>query len=315
MTICVIVFSSFAMSFNVYRMRSTDASAIWLRENYITPALEMELPEDPDARFIFPSVNMGMIAGVPSLPCFNSSVSGGAFELYSNMGVYRGHGNVPLLDNEYLKHLLSVKYFVETSPVQDMPLISQYSGKTGTFYVYENTKALPIGYTYNAYITQEEFIQLPVEKRQLVLCQALVIHEKDVSQLHGMTVLTNQQIEDLSESQANMELEKRRNESSSNFYRDQKGFSADIQSDSDKMAFFSVTYDTGWSATVNGRDVPVLNSNGMMAVPVSEGENHIEFTYRVPWAAAGFYITLASAGSWCIYVFIMYRIRKVRSAV
>lgn len=315
LTVCVIVFSSSAMSFNIYRMRSTDASAIWLNDNYIAPALEMELPQDPDARFKFPSVNQGLMAGVPALPCFNSSVSGGIFELYSNMGLYRGHGNVPLLENEYLRHLLSVKYVVNTEPIDALPLVSQYSGKTSTFYVYENTRALPVGYTYDTYITQENFLKLPVKTRQLVLCQALIVHQEDTGRLKGLTPITDQQIENMTEAKADEALENRRRESSTTFSRDQKGFSSVIESDTEKMAFFSVTYDTGWSATVNGQDVPVLNSNGMMAVPISAGENRIVFTYKVPWATAGLFVSLTAAAGWFVYVFLVHRIRKKTRSV
>ena len=81
------------------------------------------------------------------------------------------------------------------------------------------------------------------------------------------------------------------------------------------MAFFSVTYDTGWSATVNGQDVPVLNSNGMMAVPISAGENRIVFTYKVPWATAGLFVSLTAAAGWFVYVFLVHRIRKKTRSV
>ena len=64
---------------------------------------------------------------MPALPSFNSSVSGGVFELYSNMGVYRGHGNVPLLDHEDLRHLLSIKYIVNPTDDESLELLSQYT--------------------------------------------------------------------------------------------------------------------------------------------------------------------------------------------
>ena len=44
--------------------------------------------------------------------------------------------------------------------------------------------------------------------------------------------------------------------------------------------FFSVPYDPGFTATVDGEEVPVeMVDGGLMAIPVKEGEHQIEFRY------------------------------------
>ncbi len=90
------------------------------------------------------------------------------------------------------------------------------------------------------------------------------------------------------------ELENRRRESSSSFSRDNRTFTADIHCREETMAFFSVTYDEGWSATVNGEAVPIVKSSGLMAVPVSGGDNHIVFHYTPPGGTAGIVLTAVS---------------------
>ncbi len=294
LTAGVILFASVSTSFNIHRMRQVGDSSAWVKDSYLAPMLKAELPDDPGARFMLPSVNQGLIADVPALPSFNSSVSGGVFELYSNMGVYRGHGNVPLLDHEDLRHLLSIKYIVNPTDDESLELLSQYTVGGNTYSVYENPQALPIGFTYAYYVTQERFLQIPVEKRAWVMCKALVVHEEDVDKLVGMQPLTDSQIDAVSEQDAVAELENRRRESSSSFSRDNRTFTADIHCREETMAFFSVTYDEGWSATVNGEAVPIVKSSGLMAVPVSGGDNHIVFHYTPPGGTAGIVLTAVS---------------------
>ncbi len=307
LTVSVILFASAAITLNIYRMKQNGPSSEWVKDTYIASTLRLDLPDDPSARFSFPYVNQGMVAGVPSMPCFNSSVSGSIFELYSNMGLYRGNGEVPILEHDYLKQLLSMKYVVTTAPVDSLTEVSRSTDENTVYYVYEDATALPIGFTYDYYITQNRFLGLPVEERAFVMSKALVVHEEDVDKLHGMRPLTEQQIEGLTKEEAAAELENRREESSSNFSRDNRSFTSDIHCEENTLAFFSVTYDKGWSATVNGNEVPVILSSGMMAVPVEKGDNHIVFRYTVPGAAVGIGLTGVALLCYGAYLFISYR--------
>ncbi len=65
-----------------------------------------------------------------------------------------------------------------------------------------------------------------------------------------------------------------------------------ITVDQDKMLFFSIPYTEGWSATVNGETVEVEKANvGFMAIPITEGENHVVLKYRTPWLLPGILIS------------------------
>lgn len=59
------------------------------------------------------------------------------------------------------------------------------------------------------------------------------------------------------------------------------GFNAKIDLDKDNLVFFSVPYDDGWSAKVNGQDVEIEKVDyGFMAVLCPAGSNDIQFTYE-----------------------------------
>ena len=73
----------------------------------------------------------------------------------------------------------------------------------------------------------------------------------------------------------------RRANSCSSFSYDSYGFNAKIDLDKDNLVFFSVPYDDGWSAKVNGQDVEIEKVDyGFMAVLCPAGSNDIQFTYE-----------------------------------
>ena len=75
--------------------------------------------------------------------------------------------------------------------------------------------------------------------------------------------------------------------------------------------FFSVPYDNGWSATVNGEPVPIEKVDiGFMAVRAPQGDNDIRFTYRTPGLTAGLLVSGASLLILAGYLLLSYRLRR-----
>jgi len=59
--------------------------------------------------------------------------------------------------------------------------------------------------------------------------------------------------------------------------------------------FLSIPYDTGWHATVNGQKVATKRLvNGLMGIPIQNGQNQIQLTYHVPGSHLGLGISLGS---------------------
>jgi hypothetical protein len=89
------------------------------------------------------------------------------------------------------------------------------------------------------------------------------------------------------------DAEKLRNNSVTFFERTEKGFSAEITTTTDQLVFFSVPFDEGWSAKVNGADTEIEQVNvGFMAVFVSAGTSEISFEYETPGLALGIKISI-----------------------
>ena len=77
------------------------------------------------------------------------------------------------------------------------------------------------------------------------------------------------------------------------FTYNSKGFHATISTDHENLVFFSVPWEEGWSAEVNGEPVAIEKADiGFMAVPVAAGDSEITFTYHTPGLKAGALLSL-----------------------
>lgn len=244
--------------------------------------------------------NLAMVSATPTVNSFTSMVNGSIFQFYQSIGAARAVKTI-VPDTYYgLVPFLSNKYYVTTVPMSGKTLYTHFYNGYNTIYVYENKDVLPIGFTYQYYLTEKQFAQIPVLNRHLVLLKAVIIPQSEEKTVTGL-------LEPLPRYQYTMELggryyrrdiAARRAETAENFRRSNHGFSATIRVGQPKYIFFSVPYDTGWQATVNGRAVKIINADGFMIVPVISGENSIRFTYHTPGLTAGMAL---SAGSLIVF--------------
>ena len=90
----------------------------------------------------------------------------------------------------------------------------------------------------------------------------------------------------------------------SEFTYDSDGFDAEINLEKSKLVFFSVPYDKGWTAYVNGKPADIEKvSYGFMAVKADAGENTIEFRYETPGLKIG--IVISIIGLICLGAYIV----------
>jgi hypothetical protein len=100
------------------------------------------------------------------------------------------------------------------------------------------------------------------------------------------------------------------------FKFDNNGFSATVERDRENLVFFSIPYDEGWTATVNGKPCEIEKVNvGFMAVKVGKGTSDIRFTYMTPGLKLGVIITTLSAVIFLAYVIGFNLYAKTHKAV
>ena len=139
------------------------------------------------------------------------------------------------------------------------------------------------------------------------MLKTLIVSEDDIGKLQGMTKMQISDMLSLSEADIPALVEEHRPENATDFVINKDKFACQINSQKEQYAFFSVPYDHGWRATVNGKETEIIKVNGLMAIPVEAGNNLIEFYYFDRLLFASGLISILSLG---ILAFYMYRTKN-----
>lgn len=258
--------------------------------------------------------NMGIWLDKSCIQCFHSTVAPHILEFYPSVGVTRDVSSKPAVDLYALRGLLSVRYTLvpedkvadwESDMTRSWALVSS----TDHYAVYENQDWVPMGFTYDYYITPDRFDNLPENERAQVLMKALVLTEEQVKDWGAsLQPLPEGLLESRDYETYVQDCADRRSSGVTGFTATRTGFSAMSSQQEATLVFFSVPYDDGFTATVNGQEVPILNvDNGLMAVPVPAGESKILFTYHTPGLPVSVPVSLGALAVYGLYLLALRR--------
>lgn len=261
--------------------------------------------------------NYPMFWGLPCMKTFHSVVPASIMEFYSEIGVTRDVASRADLKYKAIRYLFSVRYYFDeiiednSEPNGiDLPGFSYYDTQNG-FFVYKNDYALPMGFTFDTYVKTTDWKSYSEETRCNLLLRALVLDQEQIEKygewmrplLNSNKIMTD---EDLLK-----ECNERATTACDTFQYDSKGFQATIETEEPNLVFFSVPWDEGWSAEVNGESVKIEKVDiGFMAVPVSSGNSEIVFTYHTPGLKTGILLSLGGLVLFIGYLSIVYLLKK-----
>lgn len=257
----------------------------------------LDLPDDQFARAdIYDGMdNLGMYWHLPNLQAFHSIVPASLMDFYPKVGVKRDVSSKPETKYYPLRSLLSVRWFFVEEDAEEQDLMPGYelnSVQLG-YNIYENLYYIPMGFTYDYFITVRDFEKLPEERRSAALLRTVVLKD-DAAKRHGdiLEHMPRDYYDDLDTEDFFSDCTNRQASAGSSFVIDKRGFTSTIDLPRENLVFYSVPYDSGWSATVNGEPAEVEKvSIGFMAVRAPAGNNTIRFTYTTPGLYMGLIIT------------------------
>lgn len=252
--------------------------------------------------------NLGLWLDKSSLQYFGSTAAPSILSFYPALGVKRDVRSEPDISNYALRGLLSVKYLITTPEKQEDFLAaaddgwSYYDTKDG-FMLYENENYVPMGFTYDYYITEESYETTVKNTRANLLMRALVLSEED-AEAYGkyLEKLPEAKLDDLWYDTYVSDCADRRASACSTFQMTNSGFHAEITLKKDDLVFFSVPYDDGFTAYVNGEETDVIRvDEGLMAVLAPAGENTIDFVYQADGYSLASKVSLAALAVFVLY--------------
>lgn len=275
--------------------------------------IDMELLEknsmyyNPDNNFYridtSPDVdNWCMFWGLSSMRCFHSVVNTSIMDFYTSLGQTRDVASRMDSSLYPLRSLLSVKYYFDErelkkgeSPESPGALVGfKFVGRQNGFRIYENEYYIPMGFAFDRYCKKEDLDSRSDINKMQMLTKALVLDTDTAVKYRDYVKYYAVLPSELSEANYMKNCNERRAESCSSFSYSTNGFDAKITLGQKKLVFFSVPYDKGWTAKVNGSDAEVIKVDfGFMAVACEQGENTISFSYSMPFLKAGITLTVS----------------------
>ncbi|MFI3325591.1 MAG: YfhO family protein [Clostridia bacterium] len=189
-----------------------------------------------------------------------------------------------------------------------------YYGSDSGYDIWQNEYYIPMGFTYDSYITASEVANLSAQKILLIMVKTAIIPDED--EAIWSSILDKFDISTVvyTKDQYMQDCLDRASTSASEFNYTNTGFTAVITSTTENAVFFSVPYDKGWSATVNGVEATVLETNeGFMSVIVPASENiQIEFVYNTPGLSLGVTISALSLLAFILYMSLLkFKVLKI----
>lgn len=221
----------------------------------------------------------------------------------------------PLIPHFYLHGLMSVNYMLVKG--KDANLMRQFGydslAKFENMGVYKNYFGLPLGYTYDSYITEEDFTKLDsLQSKHIGLLKAFVVPAKETAKYKGFSRLSRQaadSVKSLSFAAWNDVLNQRRQDTLTVNEFTENHIKGTIDLDKQKLLFFSIPYDTGWAATVDGEDAkPVQVNIGLIGLLLNKGKHTVALNYEPPFFKIGL---ILSAIGLVLYGVLLIFLRRV----
>ena len=263
--------------------------------------------------------NIGMWLDKSCLQYFGSTAAPSILSFYPGLGVKRDVRSEPEITNYALRGLLSVEYLI-TTPEKRESFEDEadegwtYLADVDGYALYHNDNYVPMGFTYDYYVTEATYQTSIKTLRSNLLMRALVLTDEDVAQYgRYLTELSEDMLNDLHYDSYTQDCADRRANSCSVFQMNNAGFHAEITLDKTNLVFFSVPYDDGFTAYVNGEKTDILRvDEGLMAVLCPAGASSIDFVYQAAGLSASRVVTAVAIPVWVVYVVYFVR-RKRRS--
>ncbi len=260
--------------------------------------------------------------GTHSITSFISTISDSTLAFYDSQGIPRKVTSSLWTTRIGVRALLSARYYLTNDldsiefigHVEDMEELKGYklSYDNLGFKVYENENYIPMGFSFEDYITEEEYESLDTNTtaKDRLLIRALVLSDEAASELRSYLNHKDASIyQTTTLATFSGECKRRANTACTDFKTSTHGFTATSHLEEAGVLFFSVPYEEGFSAYVDGRETSIIKADyGFMVIAVPEGEHEIEFKYELSGLKQGMYLMLT--GVFLLLINFIAEIRK-----
>ncbi len=214
-----------------------------------------------------------------------------------------------LVERPILQNWASSKYVMLRGDARHLRAFGYDSvNQTGDVKIFRNMFFLPLGFTYNTYITAADFGKLSPLKKDLTLLRAFVAEEENAADMQPFKrfnlsdTLTNYSFTDYFN-----DVNARKADTLSLTLFTQNKIKGSINVDSAKMLFLSIPYDKGWHARLDGKEIqPLICNIGFIGIPVTPGNHNLELYFRPPFFMLSLWGTITGLLIYSALIIIFY---------
>ena len=204
-----------------------------------------------------------------------------------------------------LLSLVNVKYYLTK---QNNPMLRKFGYvpiiRMGDVKAFENRYYLPLGITFDSFMTTDEFNNLSLLKKDITLLRACVIDPSQRSVFDGYKCLNTKDIPDTYNFGAyKTDIQRLKQDLFVINKFGQNVIKGSIDLKKKKLLFLSIPFDKGWTAIVDGKPEVIQRIDfGLMGLPLDEGFHVIRLVYEPPLLITG---TICTGISFLIFLFLV----------
>ncbi len=218
---------------------------------------------------------------------FNSTISNSVRDFEDLFDYSAKICNMPPEDVDGLNEFLAAKYE-----------IIKGDKDVHTYEIVEHD-ACPIGYRLNNFIYEDEFMSFDVADRGVIILDTLVYNKKNADKAGSLVTHADVSSIDTDHGSIGEKTAVNVSNAVSDFKRIKNGFECTSGFDEDSMVLFTVPYDYGWRAYVDGVKSTVIRvDGGFMTIAVPAGQHDIVFKYRSPGLVIGAIMSVIGFAYW-----------------
>lgn len=221
-----------------------------------------------------------------------------------------------LIGRPFLLPFASVKYvLINNSDMLNRAVNFGFRkiGQLGDVFIVRNPSALPLGFTYDTYMPRAEFMRIAdAKKKDIALLKAVVLDTPQETAVKGRYQRLNASgLVDYGMKDYVADTTERARQSLVMDHFSQNEIAGTITLDKDRLLFFSIPYDKGWHAEVDGEPAELLRVNiGFMGLTLTSGEHTVTLRYQQPYFWLGLSVSLLALA---IYAGALIKARRKRS--
>ena len=276
--------------------------------------------------------NWGLLENLPDIQTFHSAQNKALMDFKKS---YTGPASPRFIPSHHLESALSMlsvgwiglKGDTDLSSTILPAACNRPDFVTADMSFYRNPNFIPMGFTYTEYLPEEEVLPVTDEMLEMItditakghtlsddllpditlrMLSGVVLGADDAAELSDLVTRQTLPAEKLS---LDSLAAARKQGAMENFVATTRGFTATAPAASeDRLVFFSIPADPGWSVTIDGTPAKIYRANlGMMALRVPAGRHLIEGKYFTPGLKTGIVISILG---WLIFFVVSFVYRR-----